>query len=121
MDGAQLFVIKFSEHVDRLADHIQKAALHLVAGRHGYRALKVSHLHAAAHAVGTFHGHAADDVLADVLLYFEDQLLPVVTLYLESRIDGRNVLLTAFERDVDHRANHLGHRSINFAHICFNF
>ena len=117
MDRTQILAVERREHVDRLAEHVQQTAFHLISGRNGNRMPEVLYLYAAANTIGALHGHTPHDILADVLFNLEDQLLAVVALHLQSRIDRRNVFLSALKRDVDYRTDNLGHRTKNFAHI----
>ncbi len=61
-----------SKLVHRLADHVDDAAQRLFAHGHANRAAEVDGLHAANHAVGSFHGHGAHAALAQMLLNLEN-------------------------------------------------
>ena len=111
MDRTHVLALEIPEHVNRIADDIEKTPFDLIASGHGYRMAEVAHLDTATDTVGALHGDTTHYVLANVLLHFEDQLLAIVTLHLESRIDRGNILFPSFKRDVDHRTNHLGHRT----------
>src|SRR3546814_9286816 len=61
--------------VDRLADHVDDAAEHLRADRHGDRPAGVGHLLATHQALGRVHGDGADHAFAEVLGNLEHQAL----------------------------------------------
>ena len=63
--------------VDRRAEQVEQAAEALAADRHADRAAGVEPLHPAHDAVGGVHGHAAHDVVADVLRDLGDEVDPV--------------------------------------------
>ena len=63
-----------TELVDRLADHIHHAAERAATNGHGNRSALVNGLHAAHHALGSFHGDATHAAFAQVLLHFDDDV-----------------------------------------------
>src|SRR5579863_180175 len=65
-DGAEL--------VDGLADHVHHASESATTHGHGDRSTLVNRFHAAHHALGGFHGDAADPALAQVLLHLDDDV-----------------------------------------------
>src|SRR5580700_9060344 len=65
-DGAEL--------VDGLADHVHHASESATAHGHGDRSALVNAFHAAHHALGGFHGDAANAAFAQVLLYLNDDI-----------------------------------------------
>ncbi len=116
MDGAQRLAIKFGQVVDGIAEHVEQASLHLVAGRHRDRTSEILHAYATLQTVGTFHSHTSHGVLADVLLDFQDEVGAIILGYTQSRVNRRDEIVLAFEGDVDHRADHLSYCSEFIAH-----
>src|ERR687887_396870 len=60
--------------VDRVAEHVEDAAEGRLADRHRDRRAGVDDVDAARDAVGRVHGHGADTVVAEMLLYLGDQV-----------------------------------------------
>ena len=117
MDTTEIIAFKFRKMVNGVTNDIEHAAFDLIACRNRNGVTKILHLYPSAQTVGTLHGNTSDGVFADMLLYFENQGLTVVTLYTESSINGRNGLFAALERNVDNRADDLSHCSKIGAHI----
>ena len=90
--------------VDRIADHVDDAAEHLVADRHRDRRAGVGALLAADQTLGGVHRDGADGVLAEVLGDLEHQAVAAV-LGLERVQDRRQMIL---ELHVDDGADDLG-------------
>ena len=88
VDGQPGRGIELAEAVDGLARDVHHAASDHLARGHGDRGPFGDGLQAAAKAVGGVHGHAADGVLADVLLHLNDEVAPVGALHLEGFVDG---------------------------------
>src|SRR5208282_735188 len=65
-DGTQL--------VDGLADHVHHTTERAATNGHGDRSALVNSFHAAHHALGCFHGDAANAAFAQVLLHFDDDI-----------------------------------------------
>jgi len=116
VDGTEILPVKRGKVVDGIADYIEQASFHLVAGRHCNRTVEVVDTQTAAQAVGTLHGHAAHGILADMLLHFKNQHRTVLTVNLKRRIDrGKDVVVT-FEDNVHYRADYLRYFSEFIAH-----
>ena len=93
--------------VDRLAQDVEDAAQGDLADRDRDRAAGVDDVDAAGKAVRGGHGHAADPVVAQVLLDLADDLHAVAAYDLDGVVDPRQ--LAGRELDVDDGAGDLDH------------
>ena len=110
MDRPPLLGVHGAAAIDRLADQVEHAAQRGRSDRNGDRRAGVDALLAANHAVGAAQSDAANAAAAEVLLHFADQVDAnpfVLRGDLDRVIDGR--LVFVLERDVERRADHLGH------------
>ena len=108
VDGKRLFPGEFTHTVDGIADDVHHAAADLGAHRHRDGVARGSGRHAAAQAVGGIHRHAADRVLADVLLHLDDEHPAVLPLDSERFVDPGKFQVSLVEMHVHHRSHHLG-------------
>ena len=119
VNGHALGGLDRAELVDRLADHVEHAAQRFAAHGHGDRAAEVDGIHAAHHAFGRFHGHAAHAPLAQVLLHLKDDVdgrgnVEAVADYAQRLIDERHPGLV--ELHVDGGAGDLNYFADVFCH-----
>jgi hypothetical protein len=93
--------------VDRFAQNVEDAAEGHLADRHRDWAARVGGVDAAGEAVRSGHGHAADPVVAEVLLDFADDHLAVAAADFHGVVDRGKPAGREF--DVDDRTRDLNH------------
>ena len=103
--------------VDRLADNVHHASLDLLSCGHDDRAACRYDLKTALQPFGIVHSHTAHGILPDVLLYLDDQILPVRTLYAQGIVNLRQnlfrILSLGIKEYIDNRTDNLGDMPIN--------
>ena len=112
MDGQGVAAVQLAHTVDCLAGHVEHSAADLGSYGHRYGAEGILYGEAAAETVGGVHGHAADGVLADVLLDLQDHVLSIRAFHYEGVLDagefdiglpGRNIKMHIHDRPHDLR------------------
>ena len=120
MDGIGTLHVELFHTVDGLADHVQHAALDLVARRHHDGRTHGDGFKTALQSVGIVHSHAANGVFTDVLLHLYNQVAAVGTGDSQSIMDFWQHFLRlqslSIEINVDHGTDNLGNASFNLCH-----
>ncbi len=92
MNGHRVGAVEFAQAVDALAGDVHNAPANLRAGRHCDRLARIGNGESAPQAVGGIHSHAADGLLTDVLVHFDDDFPAVGGLNGKSIVDARKDL-----------------------------
>ena len=109
VDRKRLVAGEFPHTVDGVSHHVHHAAADLGAHRHRDGVARGAGRHAAAQAVGGIHRHAADRVLTDVLLHFDDERASVFPLDTQRFMNPRQVSASfQGEMNIHHRPHYLG-------------
>jgi hypothetical protein len=105
--------------VHRLAEHVHDPSQCRRSNRHRDRRAGVDGLHPALHAIGRFHRHGADAILAEMLLDLGDDVdrLRPVAGDADGVVDRRQ--MAALEFDVHDWTDHL-HDFTDFGLCCYS-
>ena len=99
-----VFLWQVAKSVDSVARYVEKTAAYIRTDRHFYRRTGRHYFHATVQSVGYIHRYAPESVLSDLLLNFENNLVPVVTGYLQRIESLWKVFTLRRELNIDHRA-----------------
>ena len=119
VDGKHVRIIQFTQAVNSIPCDIQQPAFDLLTDRHGQRPSQIPCFHTAVQTVRRIHCHTTHRIFPDMLFHFDYQFVPVITVYTQSRINGRQILAPVLENDVNYRSHHLCHISKSLSHILY--
>ena len=117
VDRVCTFHIQCLHTVDRLAYNVQHTTLNLVASGHDDRTTRWYYLKVTLQTIRIVHGHTTYSILSDVLLYLDNQILPISSFNTQSIVNlWQNllrILALSIKVNIDNRTDNLGDAPIN--------